>query len=187
MADKTTDAVNRILRLSSFQTVNQIDEGDQRSNMALNTLTQARKDVLVRPVDFNEFVLDLPVDNSGKVPVPSVYLSVTLPNPRHAVKVDSDDGLHYVYDVANDEWHDSPISRVEVRTDVAFEKIPNIFAQWITWEAVEQFYAEHRGEPTAYIQRKRGRAKAKAMNSLPPKTMASVKSHRRIAAVYIGE
>lgn len=180
------DAINQMLRMSSHQTVNAVTAGDQRSNIALATLERVRKEVLTSFWGFNELKLDLPVDANGRVPLPQVYLTIQIEKPHLVERLDVADNLLYVYDIQKDAWHDTIIQNVRVTYDIdAFEMIPDPFALWIAWQATEQFYAEHRGEPTRYIQKQHEFYRARAVNLKSSKTINDATGFNRVKAGYI--
>jgi len=166
---KQLDAINRVLRLSSFQAVNVVQEGDQRANAALNTLRQVKRDVLTEPFRFNHNKTSLAVNSAGRVPIAGNWLGVYLPGTQYAERADTNDGKLYVWDVNTDDWHGNVINKVIVTFDVAdFEHIPEAFAQWIAYEAAAQFFAEHKGDPSAYVAKRAQDRRAKALNQMPP-------------------
>jgi len=184
---QSLEAINRMLRLTGHQSVNAVDEGDARAALAIQTLTQVRRDILTTPYQFNHLRIDLPVDISGKVPIARKWLSVVLPKNTLAERYDEANNAVFVWDINADDWHDSLVQKVIVTYDIVdFPSIPESFAQWIAYEAAQQYFAEHKGgDGSSYIERRLNQRRQIAINQNPPISIDSAIGHTLVKLFHL--
>lgn len=161
-------AVNTMLRFAGRQGVNQIVDGDQTSNVALETLARVRREILEKPYLFNEIRMCLQAEQDGRVALNLEYLQVIFLETTFGERLDPNDGIAYVWDVDRNDWVRNRQVDVIFTFDIEnFRSIPESFASWIAAEAASEFFLEvNQFESTALI-RKAVRRRSIAMNALP--------------------
>jgi hypothetical protein len=146
------EAINTVLRFSGRQRVNHVTRGDQTANIALETLTRVRREILNKPYGFNERRLTLQGDITGRVPVTVDWLAIKFPSRRYTTRFDVDEDRTFVWDFQLNDWAGGPIAGVRVTVDTPeFEQIPDPFAYWIAYRAAEEFFYEVNQQPPPYL------------------------------------
>jgi len=169
---KELDAVKLILRHNGKEAPNSITDGDPDSQEARLALELARQEILSQGLGFNSEEIKLPVNASGKVLIPAQYLSVRwAAKYKHLTeKIDPADSLLYVWDQKQKAWYDLPLEVMVTYDVTVYTSIPHPFAMWIAWYAAANYHFQKQGMGNQWLEQRTLSAKAKAFNSLPPRT-----------------
>ena len=164
-------AVNTMLMAIGAQPVSALGAGDSHSARAQETLARTRKSILKAGYHFNKYKVDLPTDTSGKVPLARNHLWRVFPDSNLSFRRHTDNAL-YVWNIEKNDWYDAVVKDFKYVLDVPdYLDIPEHFMEWIAWQASVEFYNQiisDAREVPAWIIIKFTRAKADALNSLPP-------------------
>ena len=162
MSYSALEAVNIMLRATQTSPAQSENESRREYALAITSLNQERRRILVYGYRFNTDTIDLSYDSTaGKIPLSPTYLDVRLPAP-YVIRDDA------VWDPNNNRFHNENLTGVEVVVDVGFTDMPLAIQNWVVYSAARRFYQSLNDEDSFYLIQLEKQAWAQAMATEDP-------------------
>ncbi len=209
---KLIEALNRVLRGSSKDSLQEIEDESMDKGDANEALNRSRIAILSNGYAFNTDVSDLQPDpnEGGKVPYPEEMLFVALGShgfSRNRSSVESrrlsfrytenssGDQQAFIYNMRTRKFVTDEVKNVITVFDVfdpsddansGFNRIPQLCADWIAKQAAAEYFHEVEGSPSPTLEARSIRASTKFVNREEFSDIHSVTGFRTLEAIGHG-
>ena len=156
------DSVNQVLAYVGEEPISDLTTPDYVVRLINAQYDIVKQSVLLLGHGFNSNIQTLAVDGNNEVPVPTGVLGLRFRAEKDYLTVKNGK----VFNGRDNVYHNQA-EEVLAYQDITFERIPEEFAHWITWEVASRFRVRLNGvdQTTLWLQGEARKAKQIALNS----------------------